>query len=151
LNPFGTNGTKVSSKGNFAMYSRLISVILAIAATLAAVPVRAEDCPAKSNGMDDVIAAINAAPGCDRAMKVFEVCALGASGDVQFGEAVEQKCESGFLAKLKPPQKRAYDKDMRICDRKYRSESGTMYVSFTAFCRAKIAQRYAKQAPKIAR
>jgi hypothetical protein len=47
--------------------------------------------------------------------------------------------------------KRAYDKDMRICDRKYRSESGTMYVSFTAFCRAKIAQRYAKQAPKIAR
>ena len=101
--------------------------------------------------MDDVIAAINASPSCDRAMKVFEACALGASGDVQFGDAVVEKCEAGFLTKLKAPQKRAYDKDMRVCDRKYRNESGTMYMSFTAFCRAKVAQRFAKQATKAAR
>jgi hypothetical protein len=114
-------------------------VILIAAATLAAAPARAgEACPAKSNGMDDVVAAIKAAPNCDRAMKVFQACALGASGDVQFGEAVEQKCP----AKLKLPQKRAYDKDMRVCDRKYRNQSGTMYQSFAAFCRAKVAQRY---------
>ena len=125
------------------MRSKFIPAIVVIATTLAAVPARAEDCPA--SGMDDIVAAVNATPSCDRAMKVFEACALGASGDVQFGEAVEKKCEDGFLAKLKSPQKRAYDKDMQVCDRKYRNESGTMYISFTAFCRAKVAQRYSRQ------
>jgi len=37
---------------------------------------------------------------------------------------------------------------MRACDRKYRNESGTMYLSFTAFCRAEVAQRYSRQALK---
>ena len=133
------------------MRSKPLLAILATATLLIAVPAWAEDCPAKSNGMDDVIAAINASPSCDRAMKVFEACALGASGDVQFGDAVVEKCEAGLLAKLKSPQKRAYDKDMRVCDRKYRNESGTMYMSFTAFCRAKVAQRFAKHATKAAR
>jgi hypothetical protein len=133
------------------MRSTSLLAILATAAILTAAPARAEDCPAKSNGMDDVIAAINASPSCDRAMKVFEACALGASGDVQFGDAVQEKCEAGFLTKLRPPQKRAYDKDMGVCDRKYRNESGTMYQSFTAFCRAKVAQRYSRQAMKAAR
>jgi hypothetical protein len=149
LNPFGTSGTKMSSKENFAMCSRLIPAMLAIAATLTAAPAWAEDCPA--SGMDDIVAAIGAAPSCDRAMKVFEACALGASGDVQFGEAVEQKCEQGFLAKIKPPQKRAYDKDMGVCDRKYRNQSGTMYMSATAFCRAKVAQRYSQRVLKATR
>ena len=133
------------------MRSKPLLAILTTAATLAAVSARAEDCPAKSNGMDDVVAAINASPSCDRAMQVFEACALGASGDVQFGDAVVAKCEAGFLTKLKPPQKRAYDKDMGVCDRKYRNQSGTMYQSFAAFCRAKVAQRYSKQALKAAR
>jgi hypothetical protein len=133
------------------MRSKPLPAILAIAAALVGAPVRAEDCPAKSNGMDDVIAAISAAPGCDRAMKVFEACALGASGDVQFGDAVQQKCEADFQGRLKPPQKRAYDNAMRVGDRKYRNESGTMYQSFTAFCRAEVAQRYSKQARKVAR
>ena len=133
------------------MCSKPLLAILIITSSLAAAPVRAEDCPAKSNGMDDVIAAIGAAPNCDRAMKVFEACALGASGDVQFGEAVQEKCEAGFLTKLKPPQKRAYDKAMGVCDRKYRNQSGTMYQSFTAFCRAEVAQRYAKQTSKAVR
>ena len=70
---------------------------------------------------------LNAAPGCDRAMKLFEACAYGASGDVQFGEAVEKKCEADFLGRLKAPQKQAYQREMRVCDRKYRNKSGTMY------------------------
>ena len=37
---------------------------------------------------------------------------------------------------------------MGVCDRKYRNESGTMYRSFTAFCRAEVAQRYSRQARK---
>jgi hypothetical protein len=121
--------------------------VLAVALVLAA-SARAEDCPAESTQMGDIIAALNAARSCDAAMKVFQACEYGASGDVQFGEVVEKKCESNFLAKLQAKQKAAYQREMGVCDRKYRNQSGTMYISFTAFCRAEVAQRYSRQALK---
>jgi hypothetical protein len=124
--------------------------VLAVALVLTA-SARAEDCPAKSTQMDDIVAALNAAKSCDAAMKVFQACEYGASGDVQFGEVVEKKCESDFLAKLQAKQKAAYQREMGVCDRKYRNQSGTMYISFTAFCRAEVAQRHSRQALKAAR
>ncbi|MCJ9702963.1 hypothetical protein [Bradyrhizobium sp. SHOUNA76] len=108
----------------------------------------AEECQAKSTSMDDIVVALNAAPSCDRAMKLFEACAYGASGDVQFGEAVEKKCEADFSGQLGPPQKLRYQRELRICDQKYRNKSGTMYISATAFCRAEVAQRYSQRALK---
>jgi hypothetical protein len=111
-------------------------------------PIRAEDCPAKSRDMDDIIAALNASKSCDAAMKVFEACEYTASGDVEFGAVVEKKCEADFIDRLKAPQKAAYQREMKVCDRKYRNEHGTMYLSFTAFCRAEVAQRYSHQALK---
>jgi len=108
----------------------------------------AEECPAKSTSMDDIIAVLNAAPSCDRAMTLFDACAYGASGDVQFGEAVEKKCEADFVGRLRTPQKLSYQRELRICDQKYRNKSGTMYISATAFCRAEVAQRYSQRALK---
>jgi hypothetical protein len=124
--------------------------ILAVIVALAT-PARADDCPAKSTQMDDIIAALNAARSCDAAMKAFQACAYGASGDVELGEAVEKKCESDFLAKLQAMRKAAFQREMGVCDRKYRNKSGTMYISFTAFCRAELAQRYSRQALKAGR
>jgi hypothetical protein len=110
-----------------------------------------EECPAKSTTQfDDIVEALNEAPSCDRAMKIFEACEFGASGDVGLGAVVEKKCEGDFLARLKDPQKHLYQREMRVCDRKYRSEPGTMYLSFTAFCRAEVAQRYSRRALKAA-
>jgi len=109
-----------------------------------------EECPAKSSLMDDIMVALNEAPSCERAMKVFEACEYGTSGDVQFGAIVEKKCEGDFLARLKDPQRHLYQREMRACDRKYRNQSGTMYLSFTAFCRADVAQRYSRRALKAA-
>ena len=40
----------------------------------------------------------------------------------------------------------AYRRELGVCDRKYRSKCGTMYVSFTAFCRAEVARRYSRKA-----
>ena len=82
--------------------------------------------------------------------QVFESCQSGASADVQFGDAVEKKCESDFLAGLKPPQTRVYEQEMQVCDNRHRNQSGTMYRSFNAFCRARVAQHYSQQALKAA-
>ncbi|ERF84480.1 hypothetical protein JQ559_27470 [Bradyrhizobium viridifuturi] len=107
-----------------------------------------EECPAKSTQMDDIIAELQKAPSCNRAMKIFEACEYGASGDVQFGEVVEKKCEADFLSGLGASQKKLYAGQLKRCDHKYDNESGTMYRSFTAFCRAIVAQRFSQKALK---
>ena len=108
-------------------------------------------CLAKSVTQDEIVEAINATRGCERAMKLFQECEFGTSGDIRLGAAVERKCEGDFLSRLTAQQKQAYQREMRVCDRKYRNESGTMYLSFTAFCRAEAARRYSRQALKAAR
>jgi len=126
------------------------TAILAAVLLFAAAPAWADDCPVKSTGMDDIVAAVNDAPNCEQAMRVAEVCAYGASADVQFGAAVEKKCEGDFLGNLTAQRKRAYGREMSVCDRKYRNKSGTMYLSATAFCRAKVAKRYSQKVSKQA-
>ena len=125
--------------------------VLAMLCSVAAAPAFAAVCLDKSMTIDEIVDAINKTPSCERAMNLFKDCALSSGGDSQLGEAVEKKCESDFLSGLKPPQKATYTREMGVCDRKYRNQSGTMYISFTAFCRAEVAQRYSRQALKAKR
>ena len=74
--------------------------VLAIILPFAAAPARASVCLGKSMSMEETIEVINASPGCDRAMKLFEACAYGSSGDIHLGAAVERKCERDFHAQL---------------------------------------------------
>jgi hypothetical protein len=123
---------------------------LTVALSLAAAPAHAAVCLGKSMTLDEIVDAINATPGCERAMKLFEACEFGTSGDIHLGAAVEKKCERDFLARLKQSQRHLYQSEMRACDRKYLNEEGTMSRSFTAFCRAEVAQRYSRRARKAA-
>jgi hypothetical protein len=133
------------------MIARSILAGIAVILSLSAGPALAGVCLDKSMTLDEIVDAINATPGCERAMKLFEACEYGTSGDIHLGAAVEKKCESDFLGRFKAQQKRAYQREMVACDRKYQDESGTMYRSFTAFCRAEVAQRYSRRALKAAR
>ena len=126
------------------------AAFLAVILSLGGAPALAAVCLEKSMTLDEIVDVINASPGCERAMKVFKDCEFGTSGDIRLGAAVEKKCEGDFLGRLKASQKQAYKREMGVCDRKYRNESGTMYRSFTAFCRAQVAQRYSQRALKAA-
>jgi hypothetical protein len=132
------------------MIVKSILAVLAVALSFSAAPALAAVCLGKSMTLDEIIDAINATPGCERSMKLFEACEFGTSGDIHLGAAVEKKCERDFLARLKEPQRHLYQSEMRACDRKYRNEEGTMYRSFTAFCRAEVAQRYSRAMRKQA-
>src|SRR5262249_49190212 len=114
-----------------AMRFRSCLAVLAIIFALSSTQAFAFICLHKSMTLDEGVDAINATPGCDRAMKLFQDCSLGTSGDIRLGAAVEKKCESDFLARLTAPQKNAYQREMGVCDRKYHGQSGTMYRSFT--------------------
>ena len=132
------------------MLSKCCLAAVAIVLSLAGHPARAMVCMDKSMTLDEVADTISAQKGCESAMKVFRDCELTASGDVELGAAVEKKCEADFKPGLSAAQTQAYKREMRICDGKYRNKSGTMYLSFTAFCRAEVAQRYSQRALKAA-
>ncbi len=130
------------------MLLRSCLAVPAVLLMLGAAHAADEKCPAPSTEGDAIVAALQAAPSCDRVMKLFRACEYGASPDVEFGEIVEKKCEADFLSGLGAAQKRAYARELKRCDDKYANESGTMYRSFTAFCRAEVSQRYSQKALK---
>jgi hypothetical protein len=134
------------SKSCLAVFLAVPAVVLSIAGT----PARAMVCMDKSMTLDEVAGTISAQKSCESAMKLFRDCELTASGDVQLGAAVEKKCEADFMPGLSAARKHAYQREMRVCDGKYRNKSGTMYLSFAAFCRAEVAQRYSQRALKAA-
>jgi hypothetical protein len=143
LNPFAGGVDRDEFEEEPLMRFRVGLSALAVVLSLAS-PVRAEDCPVKTMDLDDIIAALKAAPGCDAAVKLFEACAFGASGDIDLGDAVEKKCEADFLPRLTALKKSAYENQLGRCNYKYRNKQGTMWRSATAFCRAEISQRYAR-------
>ena len=62
--------------------------------------------------------------------------------DTDFSAIVVGKCEANFIGKLSKPRLAAYRKAADHCIRKYEKKSGTMYVSFSAYCRAALAAKY---------
>lgn len=132
------------------MLSKCCLAVVAAVLSVTGRPARAMVCMDKSMTLDEVADTISTQKGCESAMKVFRDCELTASGDVELGAAVEKKCEADFKSGLNAAQTQAYKREMRACDGKYRNKSGTMYLSFTAFCRAEVAQRYSQRALKAA-
>ena len=108
-------------------------------------PARAAECPFAPEDVEDPL---RQAPSCAAAYKMFEDCAYGASGDVPLGTAVQERCEADFLTKLDAGKKSAYHRQLAACDRKYANKSGTIYLSFAAFCRAGAARDMAKKYAK---
>jgi hypothetical protein len=127
------------------MRARTFTLSALVAFSLS-VPALAAECTVEDRStLEDVL---GQAPSCVAAYKMFEDCALGGSGDVSLGQAVQEKCEGGFLSKLDAGKKRAYNKQIDACDRKYAKQQGTMYRSAAAFCRAGTARDYAKKYAK---
>ena len=122
------------------------AVLALLASILSAGPLKAMDCPVETRvegTLDAKEEAIRKAPTCKAAYKIMEACAYTASGDTGLGEAVRERCEPEFTRKLSKPQRRVYDQEQKRCTNKYAHKSGSMYVSFSAFCRAESTVKYA--------
>ena len=102
----------------------------------------AAECPAAST--DDVLSALRNARSCRGAAQTYRACTRATTQDVEFAEVVVGKCESGFIARLKPKQRASYRRQMSRCERKYARQTGTMYRSFEASCRVNVALRFAR-------
>jgi hypothetical protein len=133
-----------SGREDVLMLERAVLALLAV--VLLTAPLKAMDCPVETQiqgTLDAKEEAIRKAPSCKRAYAIMEACAYTASGDTGLGEALRQRCEPEFLPKLNKAQRRIYHSEQKRCSNKYVHESGTMYVSFAAFCRAESMVKYA--------
>jgi hypothetical protein len=131
------------------MFGRVVLVVWAIG--LASPPLNAAELECPNRDGQEIESLLVEAPTCDRSMDLFRVCAYGASGDTVLGSIVREKCEGEFLAKLSRAERRGYRHRLRVCERRYAREAGTMYRSFEAFCLAAVAQAYARRAAAIKR
>ena len=113
------------------------------------VPALAKDCSQQDFTHEAHEETLRKAPSCRESLAMMEACAYGATGDVSLGQIVREKCEAGFLAKLSKSQRQTYDRGIKLCDDKYKNESGTMYRSFSAFCRAILARDTAAKFARV--
>jgi hypothetical protein len=127
-----------------SMSRPLFAWLLALAAFAA--PARAEDC--RTLGGEEIVALLEQAPTCKKALAQFEACSYASSADVGLSEIVIGKCEADFMTRLTAAERRIYRQERNRCSRKYANQSGTMYRSFEAFCRAKLAKTYALRLAK---
>ena len=127
----------------------VLSALLFLSASSGlAAPKVQKECPGglDADGKEELL---RKAPSCDAAMELFDACAYGASGDTGLSTAAVENCEKGFAAKLSRSQRKAYDAEVKRCDAKARGgREGTMYISAAAFCRAMVAQKYARRFAK---
>ena len=126
------------------MLERTVLALLAV--ILLTAPLKAKDCPVETRvegTLDAKEETIRKAPSCKAAYEIMEACAYGAGGDTGLREALRERCEPEFLPKLSKVQRRVYDQEQKRCSNKYANKSGTMYVSFSAFCRAESMVKYA--------
>lgn len=125
-----------------------LAALLLLSGSAVSAPKVQKECPGglDADGKEDLL---RKAPSCDAAMELFEACAYGASGDTGLSTAVIENCEKGFAAKLSTAQRKSYNAEVKRCDAKARGgREGTMYISAAAFCRAMVAQKYARRFAK---
>jgi hypothetical protein len=114
-----------------------------LAVVLLALPAKAMDCPADMSDYEARENAVRKAATCKQSLEVMSACSYGASGDTGLGEALRERCEPEFLPRLSKAQRRVYDREQKRCTTKDVNKSGSMYVSFSAFCRAESMVKYA--------
>ena len=123
-------------------------IVLACLALALGTPVAAEEeCPVAFN-VDEIVKAVEAAPGCKRANGIAQACAFGSSADVQIAGAVQALCEKDFLSGLKPDAEKAYKARLKSCARRYAGRDGTLYLSMAAFCASDVALTYSARAKR---
>jgi hypothetical protein len=108
-------------------------------------PVSDADSEKAGGYVEAVMAAVRNAPNCERAVKTLEACQFGDSKTNRLLEIVETKCEPLFMPKASKAVKTAYKKAQAGCDRIAEKNSGTMYQSFAAVCRAGKARDFARK------
>jgi hypothetical protein len=108
---------------------------------LAAVPASAGDCP--EQGPEGRQNAIAQAPSCMEAVRIFKLCAIGATLDGVLALRVQEKCEKRVLSTLPATRRKDYEAGIQACNAQYFRKKGSIYRSRTVFCHVDVIEKYA--------
>lgn len=123
-----------------AMIALSVVTVVAQPKTKPAEPV---DCPDWT--IEVVHKRADQAQTCEDAHRVLRQCAAGGTSDGALATTVVEKCEAEFLARLKPSEKRTYNRRHDACAEGNRSEKGSLGLSLRAICAADNARAFAKR------
>jgi len=87
---------------------------------------------------------IEAAPTCQSAHALHNICNYGATGDVELSSLVVAKCEASFLPGLTPAKRKIYKAKLQRCEDQEAHKEGTMYIAFAVMCQEDVAVDYAR-------
>jgi hypothetical protein len=121
----------------------IVALALAILQSLA-VAAHAQRCPSPVLDPVEIEEHIAKAPTCRAAYRVLEACQRGSSGDVRVARQVVAKCEATFLPRLTTAEAGRYSREKAECRGKHAGRQGAEFSSFSTFCEAEAALRYAR-------
>ena len=102
-----------------------------------------DNCPVAFNNpnfIDTVISLTAKTSNCDEAAELVSACALGTNADVEIVGAAIKRCEKGVV--MNKTDKSVYTFLNSKCSNKYASKEGSMYSSFTAFCKLSVTNLF---------
>ena len=125
----------------------------ALALCLYAAPAVAQQraCPHQEGDREQITRTLQSASSCQTAYDMMNACRSNSGGDVELADIVIQRCEASFLAGMTPAARKSYDGERQACRDRYAKSRGTMYVSFSVTCEARIAARFAGAAERRSR
>jgi hypothetical protein len=116
--------------------------LIAMASFFATVPaLGAEVCPV--HGPEEKLQILAAAPSCQESVRLFTLCAMGASLDGRLAVPVKENCEKRFISRLTAERRKTYEAELEACNAKYAQRQGTINRSANAFCRVDVISKYA--------
>jgi hypothetical protein len=88
------------------------------------------------------VAVIASAQTCQKTVRLFKRCAIGASLDGRLALSVMKVCERSSLARMPAKERAAYEAEIDGCNRPYVLKRGTIYRSVAAHCRVDVMAQY---------
>ncbi len=125
---------------------RVYQLPLAVIALLAcaSTDALAQRCPSPVLDPVEIADLIEQATSCRAAYRVLEACQRGSSGDVRVARQVVEKCEATFLSRLSSAEAGRYAREKAECNARHAGKQGAEFSSFSSFCEAQTAVRYAR-------
>ncbi len=99
-------------------------------------------CPTGTD-LELTVKAVGSEKSCQKSAELARSCMWGSNADIQIVGAAMEVCARDYT-NLSVQDSVTYTSVLKMCDRKYESESGSLYNAMRAHCRLNVAELFSK-------
>lgn len=124
--------------------NRLTATILMCAGLMGSMAFAEVKCPAEAGDLDSTVAVVANSKTCYEASETASACAWGSSADVAITGAAIEVCARDYADRISKTEQKMWEALAAQCSKKYEGQSGTLYISFAAFCRLDVTKLFSQ-------